>query len=942
MSELKPISPLLDGFLIGKPMSYHDGVCCCPGLKEDSQEKYIVKIISVPASHVQMEALLVTGAYRTHADAMDYFKEVADGIVKEVEFLNTVAKLEGFLPYDGYQIEPMEEGRYGYEVYLLSTYKRSLERYMRRRPLTHLEAVNLGLDLCTALATCRRSGYLYVNLKPSNIFLTRTKEFRISDLGFIHMDSLAYASMPGKYRSPYSPPEARDDMKTLNTTVDTYAAGMILYQVYNDGALPEEPRNPRDPFHCPANADYEISSIIMKAIDPDPDKRWQSPMEMGQALVGYMQRNTVNNVPITPPSGILGAVQDPAVVKPQESVEPESAPEETAVSQDAVSPVREDTPAPTVTAESDGIAPESSAEVPADPVSEEKPETVEDPAEESAPEDEFDDMDFSIAFQGFPEEEASEPKPQPRQIENLTRQRNLEKQEKARKARRVLASIIAVLVLILLICGGFWFYQTQYLQTIDDLTIEGNQSELTVTVKTTMEQSKLMVSCTDTYGNSSVKPLENGSATFTDLLPDSLYRIELTVDGFHELRGKTAEIFTTDALTSVAAISAMTGPEDGSVNVNFTVDGKDPEEWLITCTTVGEEPITKTFTGHSVTVKGLTPGNEYVITLGTADGTPVLGDNTVHFLATNLIMAENLTILSCQDGTLTVSWNAPEDTSVERWKVRCYNDEGHEEVLEITGTEIAFTDIDNSKAYTVEVTAAGMTNPSRISITANPITVTDLTIDTSDVSKLTVNWDYEGAAPEGGWLLIYNFAGYPEKQNVIKCETNQAVIDNRIPGATYQFQLQAADSTTVFSNLHSFSCPNAEIFSSQGMDASKLTAHLLKTPEEEGWTAESVGKDVYTDTFRSGDKISIILHANAKFFLPEMDIEILYVIRDGDGYVLSDHITRQVGDWKDLWYDGDYKNAELDLPTVPTEPGTYNLSLYFNNMAITSIGFQIS
>ena len=63
MSEPKCISPLLDGFAIGKLMSSHNGVRCYPALKENSDNKYIVKIISVPASQVQLDALLLTGAY---------------------------------------------------------------------------------------------------------------------------------------------------------------------------------------------------------------------------------------------------------------------------------------------------------------------------------------------------------------------------------------------------------------------------------------------------------------------------------------------------------------------------------------------------------------------------------------------------------------------------------------------------------------------------------------------------------------------------------------------------------------------------------------------------------------------------------------------------------------------------------------------------------------
>ena len=134
MSDPKCISPLLDGYIMGSPISDHDGVKCCPAMKENSDKKYIVKIISIPTSQVQLDALLLTGAYDTPADAMDYFKEIADGIEKEAALLQKLSKLEGFLPYDGWQVEPMDENRLGYEVYLVSSYKRSLEKFMTRPP----------------------------------------------------------------------------------------------------------------------------------------------------------------------------------------------------------------------------------------------------------------------------------------------------------------------------------------------------------------------------------------------------------------------------------------------------------------------------------------------------------------------------------------------------------------------------------------------------------------------------------------------------------------------------------------------------------------------------------------------------------------------------------------------------------------------------------------
>ena len=331
MSEVKLISPLLDGFSVGTPMSEHNGIRCCPAIKENTDKKYILKIISIPATQAQMDALLLAGAYKDPAGAMEYFFQTGEDIMKEAELLKTLSKLDGFLPYEGWQMEPITRRRLGYEVYLIGSYKRSLEKYLKSHPVTHLEAINLGLDLCAALSVCRDAGFIYAALKPSNVFVSEKKEYRIGDLGFIALDALKYTTLPEKYHSAYTPPELFDPMASTNLTVDTYALGMILYQLYNDGALPLNGKSPAEgPLPTPVNADYEIAEIIMKAIDPDPELRWDSPTELGKALAAYMQRNAVNDIPITPhfpldiPSEdivILSDDQDP-------SSEPDTAPEE--------------------------------------------------------------------------------------------------------------------------------------------------------------------------------------------------------------------------------------------------------------------------------------------------------------------------------------------------------------------------------------------------------------------------------------------------------------------------------------------------------------------------------------------------------------------------------------------------------------------------------------
>ena len=282
MSEPKLISPLLDGFVMGPSMSAHPGVRSCPAMPQDSDKRYIVKIISIPASAEQLEALLLTGAFATQESALAYFKDQAQRTIEEIGVLKKLSSLEGFVPFEAYQLVD-KQNEPGYELYILSPYKTSLEQQLNRHTMTHLNAVNLGLDLCASLAVCRRAGYLYVNLKPENVFMSEDKEFRIGDLGFVSMDSLKYTSLDERYHSPYSAPECSNVFETLNTTVDTYAAGMILYQTYNDGFLPSPEDG--DQLPPPQYADYEMAEIIMKAIDPNPANRWQDPNAMGQAIV---------------------------------------------------------------------------------------------------------------------------------------------------------------------------------------------------------------------------------------------------------------------------------------------------------------------------------------------------------------------------------------------------------------------------------------------------------------------------------------------------------------------------------------------------------------------------------------------------------------------------------------------------------------------------------
>ena len=455
-----------------------------------------------------------------------------------------------------------------------------------------------------------------------------------------------------------------------------------------------------------------------------------------------------------------------------------------------------------------------------------------------------------------------------------------------------------------------------------------------------MDESLLSITCSDHYGNVVTKGVTNGQAVFSDLLPNTMYTIELEIDGFHKLIGKTSDVFTTDATTSIITFTSVTGAEDGSVMLNFTVDGDEPAEWTVRYSAEGEEEQEETFTGHSVTISGLSVGKVYTFTLDAGDDLSLSGQKTLKLMATRLILAENLTVTSSNGSDITVHWNAPGDVIVDSWEVRCYNDSGYEEQVTVTETEVLFPGIDPSSSYTIEVTASGMTQPARTSITANPINITALNVDDSSHEKLSVSWEYTGSVPEDGWLLMYSIDG--GQKNVVKCDKASASVTPKISGAKYSFTVQAADGTSLFNNVHTYTCPEASAFEEYGLSVDMLTVDLLKTPDKDTWYYENISDEELTDQFASGDNISIVLRSSGSFYLPGAEVDIQYVIRDSYGNVLPDFVSEEMTYWKKIWTGGDSKNGELDVPKVPTTPGDYVLNLYFDGMAAAQLNFTIT
>lgn len=1054
MSEPKLVSPLLDGFIMGEAISDHHGVRCYPAIRENTDERYIVKIISIPASQVQLDALLLTGAYSDQAEALAYFKELSEGVVGETDILDRLSRLEGFVPYLGHQIQQMDE-RVGYDVYLIGHYRRSLGKLMRTEPLTHLAAVNLGLDMCAALAVCRRAGYLYADLKPSNIFLSDSQGYHIGDLGFIPLSSLKYASLPEKYRSSYTAPEITDAMSVLNDTIDIYALGLTLYQVYNNGELPFDGSAPAQILPPPMYADYEMAEIILKACAPDPKDRWQDPAQMGHALVNYMQRNSVNDTPIVPPPVVISDEPEEAEQFLTEEENDAELAELLAMIPDEEPPVQEkETPDDEPKQSNDEVSDAAEAEAPAveevpawesgeeetEEISSEDP-PVEEPAEEPHVEEPSDEdnpgepeeligeeavqlsfLDILTAGETAPseenaaslqdtpvtdevaqmlaqaddliahelpepvvapepidvpipppivlepemeekvqksddeqtpviilsdkteeaEEENAEPieeESQPEEVpeENEEPEEIWDDEETPRKKASLRRWIAAAAILLLLAgaaIGGYFWYQGYYLQTIDALEVNGSEDEITVLITSDIDEELLTVVCTDTYGNTKRSSVHSGSAAFVGLNPNTQYRIHVEISGMHKLLGSTTGSYTTAAQTEILNFSAIIGPEDGSVILNFSVNGPEDTQWTMEYSTPGEETRTLDFSGHTVTVSGLTVGSEYTFRLLASPDLYLSGTYELTYTVKKVVYAQDLKVTACGNGSMTVQWALPEGTAAQNWLIRCYNDAGYDQTLTTAETSIEFTGLDHTTGYTIMVTAEGMTQSTEINITPDPINVTGFTATVTDPWAMTLGWDFTGTAPANGWLLTYTIDG--GTPITVTCPANSSVIALS-PGCSYSFEVRPVDEITYFSVPYTYGPVSTESFSGYDVTAADMTFSMCLTPDKAKWDKDDLSASDYKTTFTVGEKASLLAHMSKTYGVSEDTIVTTFVIRDSENRLIS--AETQSRTWRKMWYQ---RYCELDIPQMPTDLGTYSIDIYFNGMYVTTQHFTIT
>lgn len=170
----------------------------------------------------------------------------------------------------------------------------SLLRRIGRLP--EEKALEIARQLCAGLAAAHDYGVIHRDLKPANVMLDERGRARITDFGLaaVAEDIAPHASREGT--PAYQAPEQLEG-REVTLRSDIYALGLVLYELFTGKRpFPADSReelirmqmesSPRTPSSLVDRVDPLVEKAILACLDPRPEARPASPLEVAAMLPG--------------------------------------------------------------------------------------------------------------------------------------------------------------------------------------------------------------------------------------------------------------------------------------------------------------------------------------------------------------------------------------------------------------------------------------------------------------------------------------------------------------------------------------------------------------------------------------------------------------------------------------------------------------------------------
>ena len=194
---------------------------------------------------------------------------------------------------------------------------RPLDAYVAGADLSTREILELFRKMCEAVNVAHLRGVIHRDLKPGNTRIDDEGEPHILDFGLAKLtrdaaSSAAPMTITGQFVGslPWASPEQAEGQSDLvDIRTDVYSLGVILYQLLtgtfpypvsgqmNDVVHSIVHANPIRPSMHARNLDRDVEVILLKCLEKEPERRYQSAGELARDIQRFMNEEPIEARP---------------------------------------------------------------------------------------------------------------------------------------------------------------------------------------------------------------------------------------------------------------------------------------------------------------------------------------------------------------------------------------------------------------------------------------------------------------------------------------------------------------------------------------------------------------------------------------------------------------------------------------------------------------------